>query len=112
MVHTRIEQTQWQLWLPKSPVEAVDELVQVLLQLFAGDPVESTQQVGIEVADGDVYPGKPFLHPFRRSDTAFMLLGLPQNAQCRQAIRVGGLLWKQMALGKLNRPGYCRGWLM
>ena len=101
MVHTRIEQTQRQLWLPKSPVEAVDELVQVLLQVFAGDPVESTQQAGLEVADGDVYPGKPFVHPFRRSDTAFMLLGLPQNAQCHQAIRVGGLPWKQMALGKL-----------
>ena len=101
MVHTRIEQTQRKLWLPKSPVEVVDELVQVLLQVFAVDPVESTQQLGLEVADGNVCPGKLFVHPSCRSDTAFMLLGLPQNAQCHQTIRVGGLPWKQMAFGKL-----------
>ena len=63
--------------------------------------MECSQQVRLEIADGDVYPGKPFVHPFRRSHTAFMLLGLSQDPQCHQAIRAGGLPRKQMTLGEL-----------
>lgn len=52
--------------------------------------MECYQQVRLEIADGDVYPGKPFVHPFRRSHTAFMLLGLSQDPQCHQSIRAVG----------------------
>ena len=104
MVHTRIEQTQRKLWLPKAPVEAIDELIQVLLQVFPGDPMECYQQVRLEIADGDVYPGKPFVHPFRRSHTAFMLLGLSQDPQCHQTIRAVGYYYIVTSLRRsLNR---------
>lgn len=101
MFHTRIEQTQWELWLPKAPVEAVDELVQVLLQVFSRDSVISAQQIGLEIADGDVHPGQPFIYQLGWRHTAFMLLCFSQNPQGYEAIRAGRLLREQMAFHEL-----------
>lgn len=101
MIHARIEQTQWELWLPKAPVEAVDELIQILLQIVPRDSVKSAQQIGFEIANGYVYPGQPFIHPLGGRHTAFMLLRLPQNPQGYEAIRACRLLWEQMAFHEL-----------
>ena len=54
MVHTGIEQAQWQLRLPKASGEAIDELIQVFLQIFAGDSMVSSQQERLKVANSDV----------------------------------------------------------
>ena len=40
MVHTGIEQSQRQFWFPETAIEAIDELVQIFLQIFAGFPLE------------------------------------------------------------------------
>ena len=61
MVHTRVEQAQGDLRFPEASVEPVDELVEIFLQILAGDSVERAQQISLEVADGDMYPEQPLL---------------------------------------------------
>ncbi len=111
MVHTCIEQSRGQLRLPKASVEAIDKFIQVFLQILAGDPMVSPQQERLEVANGDVHPGQPFIYLFRRRNTAFMLLGFSQNTQRHQAIRAGSLPGEQVTLSELpDIPGgYRRG---
>ncbi len=85
MVHTGIKQAQWQLRLPKASVEAIDELIQVFLQIFAGDSMVSSQQERFKVANSDVYPGQPFIYLFWRCNTAFMVLGFAKNASAMKS---------------------------
>ena len=50
------------LRFPESPVVAIDELVEVLLQLGGGHSVKGAEQEALEVRDGGVHLGKPFVH--------------------------------------------------
>ena len=50
-----------ELILPKSTVEAENELVQVLLDMRFGDAVEGADQESLEVADHQVHQGQPFV---------------------------------------------------
>lgn len=52
------------LGFPESAVVAIDELVVVLLQLGGGHSVEGAEQEALEVRDGGVHLGKPFVHLF------------------------------------------------
>ena len=38
--------------------------------------MESTQQVGLEITDGDMHPGEPFVYLFRRSLSGYWLINI------------------------------------
>ncbi len=50
------------LRFPESAVVAIDELVEVLLQLGGGHSVKGSEQEALEVRDGGVHLRKPFVH--------------------------------------------------
>lgn len=81
MFHTGIEQPQGQFWLPETAIEAIDKLVQIFLQIFAGYPMECAQKKGLEVTNGDVYPRQPLVHLMRFGHAPLMLLALSENSQ-------------------------------
>ena len=50
------------LGFPESPVVAIDELVEVLLQLGGGHSVKGSEQETLEVRDGGVHLQKKCVH--------------------------------------------------
>jgi hypothetical protein len=104
VVHTDIEQPQRQLWLPETAIEAIDELIQILLQIFSGYPMECAQKKGLEVTNGGVYPRQPFVHLMRFGHAPLMLLALSENPQRYQAVGTGWLLGAQASPRKFPNP--------
>lgn len=104
MVYTCVEQTQGEFRFPEAPVEPVDELVEILLQILAGEPVERARQVSLELADNSSDVCTPrqqsFSFLFWRCRATIMVLRRAQDTQCRQAVGAERLMGEQALLGK------------
>ena len=76
-----LDQAVRQLVLPEAAVEAEDELVQVLLQALAGDPVEGADQEPLEVADHQVHEGQPLVGLLRRGGARLVIVVAGEDRQ-------------------------------
>lgn len=114
MVHTGIGCPHWEFQFPETVVEVRDELIQIPLQTIPGNPLECAKQKGLQVTNGDVYPGQPLVHLVRFSHASLMFLTLFQSLQRYQSVGTGGLFGTRAPPRELanpvrrDRPGFPR----
>ena len=56
------------LAFPITTIDPIDELVDVLMQVFAADTVKSAQQEAFQIGGDDVYLGQPSVSLLRRCE--------------------------------------------
>ena len=62
-------------------VEAITELVQILLEIFTRHTMICARQEGLEIADGDMHPRQPFARLVCGRHARRVVLGFPQRRQ-------------------------------
>ena len=97
MVDRQFQKSLRQLRFPIAPVVAVDELIDVFLQILVAHTMIGSQQVALEVGDGLVHLGQPTVSHLRRSD-ACLMQAMPGN-------RIQGLAGIGAALGNWHPNG-------
>src|SRR6056297_975330 len=75
-----------QLGFPLAAVEAVDELVDVVLQIFAADAVEGAENKSFEIGDDEVHLRQPLGGLIRGRHSGLMGMVLAQAAKRTERI--------------------------
>lgn len=81
-------------------VEAIAELIEILLKVFGRYAVIGAQQEGLQVADDDMNPGQAFARLLRGSNALGVMLGLADGPMGSQLFAAEQLTRRQVALHK------------
>ena len=81
-----VEQAHGEFGFPSAAVEAVAELVEILLEMFGRNTVIGPQQKGLQIANRDMHPGQPLTSPVGWCHPGGVMLGLANRAQGGQLV--------------------------